>query len=65
MCIGGSPPDPPTVPERQAQKLPDNGSTAGRTDDTLKRRRAMMATVLTSPTGLGAPPSVTSSTLGG
>lgn len=65
MCIGSTP-DVPTVPERQASKLPDGGSTSSRTQDSLKRRRALMATVLTGPGGLGSPPAVTNaSNLGG
>lgn len=58
MCIGGTP-DIPAVQERQVSKIPDGGSTASRTQDSLKRRRALMATVLTGPSGLGNPAAVT------
>lgn len=53
MC----PPKPPKVsapPERQAMKLPDEGLDL--TADSGKRRRAVMAGIITSPQGvLGAP----------
>lgn len=56
MCVGGSTPDLPTLPERQAAKLPDGGSTANADVQQRARRRALMATVLTSPSGtMGAP----------
>lgn len=57
-------PTPQTIPERQALKLPDNGSTANRTDDEIRRRRAMMATAYTGAAGIGSPASTTS-VLGG
>lgn len=53
MCMPKAP-DVPVVQERQATKLPDDGSTAGRAGDAISRRRALMATVLTGGT-LGAP----------
>ena len=59
MCVGAPTPDVPKVPERQAAKLPDGGSTAQRTDQQLARRRALMATIFTSPTGTLGMPSVT------
>jgi hypothetical protein len=64
MCVGGTP-DVPTVPERQASKLPDGGNTASRTQDALKRRRALMATVLTGPNGVLGNPSVTAQGMSG
>lgn len=51
MCIGGSTPDVPKIPERQAQKLPDNGSTAANADLAAKRRRGLYASILTSAQG--------------
>lgn len=51
MCMSGSAPDVPTVPERQAAKLPDGGSPVNNDAQATARRRALMATVLTSPTG--------------
>lgn len=54
MCM--STPDVPTVPERQATKTPDNGARAASPEELKRRRRAMMATLFTSPQGaLGAP----------
>jgi len=45
----------PTVPERQAVKLPDQGATASASDGN-RFRRAMMAGLMTSPQGvLGSP----------
>jgi hypothetical protein len=57
-------PTPQTIPERQALKLPDNGATAPRVDDDIRRRRALMATAYTGSIGLGTGPSTTS-VLGG
>lgn len=57
-------PPPQTIPERQQLKLPDNGSTADRVDDDVRRRRAMMATAYTGSIGLGTGPSTTA-VLGG
>ena len=47
-------------------QLPDNGATAMRTDADAMRRRGMLATVMTSASGLGTPASTTagSTTLG-
>jgi hypothetical protein len=57
MCI--STPKTPDIPQpaaRQAAQLPDNGSTAERTDLNAARRRALMATLLPGPGGaIGAP----------
>lgn len=54
MCINS--PDVPTVPERQATKTPDNGARSQSPEELKRRRRAMMATLITSPQGaLGAP----------
>jgi len=59
MCMPSfhapAPTKAPQIPERQALKLPDNGSTALRADDIARRRRAMMATAYTGALGLGAP----------
>ncbi len=52
MCVGGGVPDVPTVPERQATKLPDGSQSAERTDDRARRRMAYAASILTSPTGV-------------
>lgn len=57
-------PDQKTIPERQAQQLPDSGSTADTVDEDIRRRRAMMATAYTGQAGLGTSPSVTT-VLGG
>ena len=67
MCGPPKPKDPAPIPERQAMQLPDDGATSIRTDDIATRRRGMMATVMTGPSGLGSPPSTTASstTLGG
>ena len=61
MCVSTPrAPDVPKLPERQAAKLPDNGSTAPRADEIARRRRALMATVLTGPNGALGVPSTTS-----
>lgn len=62
MCV--STPDVPSVPERQAAKLPDNGAApdAGRSRD--KFRRALMAGLMTSPQGVLGSPNVSKPTLG-
>jgi hypothetical protein len=62
MCMP-SPPKPQTLPERQSLQLPDDGATAPRVDDDIRRRRAMMATAYTGALGLGSAPTTT--TLGG
>jgi hypothetical protein len=65
MCISAPKmPTAQTIPERQALKLPDGGSTANRTDDEIRRRRAMMATAYTGAAGIGNSASTTS-VLGG
>ena len=51
-----------TTPERQAMKTPDQGSTAY-TADADKQRRAIIAGLVTTPTGLGSP-TVSKATLG-
>jgi hypothetical protein len=63
MCTP-KPPKAQVLPERQALKLPDGGSTAPRVDDEVRRRRALMATAYTGAAGLGTGPSTTS-VLGG
>lgn len=63
MCTP-SMPEQKTIPERQALKLPDNGSTASRVDEETRRRRAMMATAYTGAIGLGSSPATTA-VLGG
>lgn len=55
-------PDVPTVPERQAVKLPDAGSAI--TKDASFRRRAIMAGIMTGPQGVLGNPNVTKPTLG-
>lgn len=57
-------PDQKALPERQSLKLPDGGSTANRTDDEIRRRRAMMATAYTGALGTGGA-ATTTSVLGG
>lgn len=56
-------PDVPTVPERQASKLPDQGAKANDKNNTAAWRKAMLAGMVTSPTGLGSP-TVAKATLG-
>ena len=61
MCI--SKPKVPAVrtpATMQPAKLPDEGSTAAETDLTSARRRALMATVMTTPNGVIGAPSTTS-----
>lgn len=49
-------PDIPPQPERQAARLPDGGSEANAsTTEDARRRRILMAGLMTSPSGLGAP----------
>ncbi|WP_375272058.1 hypothetical protein [Sphingomonas sp.] len=55
--MGGTP-EMPTVPERQAAKLPDGGSATNTDTQAAARRRALMATVLTSNNGAIGMPSV-------
>lgn len=57
-------PDQKTIPERQAMKLPDSGSTADTVDEDIRRRRALMATAYTGQAAAGTAPAVTS-VLGG
>ncbi|MDH7973695.1 hypothetical protein QH494_16000 [Sphingomonas sp. AR_OL41] len=57
-------PEQKPLPERQALQLPDGGSAAGRVDDDIRRRRALMATAYTGQAGLGTAPNTTS-VLGG
>lgn len=56
-------PDVPTVPERQASKLPDQGAKTNDKANTNAMRRAMLAGMVTSPSGLGSP-TVSKATLG-
>lgn len=60
MC---STPDVPTVPERQAVKLPDSGAPAGATNNNT-RRRAILAGLMTSPQGVLTPAATGKPTLG-
>ena len=62
MCT--STPDVPTVPERQAAKLPDAGAPTDATNNRDKFRRAIMAGLVTSPQGVLGSPSVSKPTLG-
>lgn len=61
MCIGGfgKTPDVPTIPERQSIKQPVQASAAGTASDAERRRRGMMATILTSAGGALAPVTTT------
>jgi hypothetical protein len=61
MC---STPDVPTVPQRQAAKAPDAGDASVATDANARKRLAYASTILTTPTGLGAPSTTGSTTLG-
>lgn len=64
MCISAKVPDMPTVPDRQAVKLPDNGATGGGPDTSALRRRALLAGLITSPQGVLGSPVVSKPTLG-
>lgn len=55
-------PKVPTIPERQAVKLPDAGAPIGK--DASMRRRAIMAGIMTSPQGVLGSPNVSKPTLG-
>jgi len=55
-------PKVPTIPERQAVKLPDAGSPISK--DASMRRRAIMAGIMTSPQGVLGNPNVSKPTLG-
>ena len=57
MCTGGTP-DVPSVPERQSVKQPMSDVRA-QTGDDERRRRGMLATILTSSQGALAPVSTT------
>lgn len=61
MCTPKTP-DMPTQPERQSMKLPDEGLDL--TKDSSKRRRAVMAGIITSPQGALGSPNAASPTLG-
>jgi len=61
MCTPKTP-DVPTVPERQAVKLPDQGAPISK--DASFRRRAIMAGIMTSPQGVLGNPTVSKPTLG-
>lgn len=63
MCMPKTP-DVPTVPERQAARLPDSGASedAGRARD--KWRKAIMAGIVTSPQGVLGSPMVGKPSLG-
>lgn len=61
MCMASTP-DIPSTPERQAVKLPDAGQTV--TVDTGKRRRQLMAGIMTSANGVLTPPTTAKTTLG-
>ncbi len=62
MC---STPNIPTVPERQAMKLPDGGLRGLQDDQRNRWRRAIMAGLVTSPQGVLGAPLVAKPTLGG
>jgi hypothetical protein len=61
ICI--STPNVPTVPDRQAAKLPDSGAPQGSATDTTQRR-AILAGLVTSPQGVLGSPVVSKPTLG-
>jgi len=58
-----STPDMPTVPQRQAVKLPDSGSKVS-LDTDARRRKAMMAGIMTGAQGVLTPASTAKTTLG-
>lgn len=59
MCVGGTP-DVPSTPERQSVKQPvTDASVRGMTNEDERRRRGMLATILTSSQGALAPVSTT------
>lgn len=59
MCTGGTP-DVPSVPERQSVKQPvTDAGVRGQTNEDERRRRGMLATILTSPQGALTPASTT------
>lgn len=65
MCVSApKAPDMKSIPERQALKLPDGGATGPRTDDDVRRRRALMASAYTGALGNGTGPATTT-VLGG
>jgi len=59
-----STPDVATVPERQAVKLPDAGSTGTTDADARRRRRAVIAGLMTSPQGALGTANTSAATLG-
>lgn len=56
MC---SVPDVQRAPERQAAKAPDGGAVTDRSDERQRRRMAMAASILTSPSGAMGTPATT------
>ena len=60
MCA--STPDVPTLPERQASRLPDQGAAPGTRD--RRARLGPLLAALTRADGLGTPPSTARPTLG-
>jgi hypothetical protein len=58
MCVGGTP-NVPSVPERQSVKQPSADARGLSQDDEMRRRRGMMATILTSSQGALTPVSTT------
>ena len=59
MCVGGpSPSDVPRTPERQSVRQPETSARDISRDDE-RRRRGMMATILTSARGALTPVSTT------
>lgn len=60
MCVGGGTPDVPSPPERQDVKQPRTDARLQIRDDE-RRRRGMMATILTSSAGALSPLATTNS----
>lgn len=58
-----STPDVPSIPERQAAKLPDQGAGDGASGNS-KFRKALLAGLITSPQGVLGSPAVSKPTLG-
>lgn len=58
MCTGGTP-DVPSVPERQSVKQPVTEAGRDQTTNDERRRRGMLATILTSSQGALAPVATT------
>lgn len=63
MCAIPKAPKIPSLPERQVMRQPDSGAPVGN-QDYRKMRRAIMAGMMTSPTGALGNPVTAKPTLG-